>query len=397
MRLLTINTGSSSLKAAAYDAAAAPPVLIYSCSADGIGAAASRFTIRDAQGRAWAGGGSPVESHAAALAAFLEWLGGRGPEGEFDAAVHRLVVASARYLTPQELDADTLAELTAERRNAPDHLPQAIAAIETVSRLRPGMRQIGCSDSAFHATMPAQARTLALPAPWRARGVERIGYHGLSCASVLATLQTLDPAAAQGRLIVAHLGNGASITAIRAGRGVDTTMGMTPCGGLIMSSRSGDLDPGVVIYLQSQGVSAPEMNRLLNHQAGLAGISGTTGDMRTLLGLADHSPQARLAVACFVWQARKQLAAMAASLGGLDCLAFAGGIGENAAPVRAAICQDMEWMGLRLDAGRNARGEALISADPSPVRIRIVPTDENQALAGQGADWLRQNSTKKES
>lgn len=389
MRLLTVNTGSSSLKAALY-AATSAPALRFSCTADSIGATSGRFRIRDGGGSALFRSDSAAQTHAAALTAFLNWLRQQGPEGEFDVACHRLVVASARFLAPRELDAAALAELEAERREAPDHLPQAVSAIAAVRRLHPGIPQVGCSDSAFHADMPAEARTVALPAAWRARGIERFGYHGLSCASVLATLAAWDPAAAAGRLIVAHLGNGASITAIRAGRSVDTTMGMTPCGGLIMSSRSGDLDPGVVVYLQSQGLALAEVNRLINHQAGLAGLSGASGDMRTLLVQADSQPQAKLAVACFIWQARKHLAAMAASLGGLDCLAFTGGIGENAAPVRAGICQGLEWMGLGLDAARNERGADVISPAGSPVTVRIVATDENQELARQGADWLRQ-------
>lgn len=390
MRLLTVNTGSSSLKAALYAVASAPS-LIYSCTADSIGAASGRFRIRDSGGSVLFSSDSAAQTHAAALTAFLNWLRQGGPEREFDAACHRLVVASARFLAPRGLDAAALAELEAERREAPDHLPQAVAAIEAVRRLYPGIAQIGCSDSAFHASMPAEARTIALPAAWRGRGIQRFGYHGLSCASVLDKLAALEPAAAAGRLIVAHLGNGASVTAIRAGRSVDTTMGMTPCGGLIMSSRVGDLDPGVIVYLQSQGLSTDQLNHLLNHQAGLAGLSGASGDMQTLLFQADSHPQAKLAVACFIWQARKHLAAMAASLCGLDCLVFAGGIGENAASVRAGICAGMEWMGLHLDDARNQRSEELISAAGNPVTVRIVATDENQELARQGADWLREH------
>ncbi|MGH9489096.1 MAG: acetate kinase, partial [Terriglobales bacterium] len=193
-----------------------------------------------------------------------------------------------------------------------------------------------------------------------------------------------------------HLGNGASLTAIRAGRSVDTTMGMTPCGGLIMSSRGGDLDPGVIIYLQSQGLSAAEVNRLLNHESGLLGISGLSADMRTLLTQAPGNAAAQLAVDCFVWQARKHLAAMAASLGGLECLVFTGGIGEHAATIRARICEGMQWMGLSLDPGANQRHAERISAPGSPVTIRIVATDENQELARQAAAWLREHPQGKE-
>jgi acetate kinase len=387
MRLLSVNTGSSSLKAALY-AVGSAPALIYSCAAESIGAASSRFRIRDADGQSLFRSESAAQTHAAALTAFLHWLGQQGPEGEFAAVAHRLVVASQAFLAPRELDSAAMAELDVEQREAPDHLPQAIAAIQAVRRIYPSVPQIGCSDSAFHAPMPAEARTVPLPGGWRGQGIERFGYHGLSCASVLATLQGLDPKAALGRVIVAHLGNGASITAVRAGRSVDTTMGLTPCGGLIMSSRTGDLDPGVVVYLQSRGMTATQVNHLVNHQGGLLGISGISGDMRTLLVQAESNPQARLAVACFLWQARKHLAAMAASLGGVDCLVFAGGIGENAPAVRADICRGMEWMGLQVDAARNARGAPVISPDGSAVSIRVIATDENQELARQGAGWL---------
>ncbi|MGH9506390.1 MAG: acetate/propionate family kinase [Terriglobales bacterium] len=395
MRLLTVNTGSSSLRAGLY--AAAPELApLFSCRAEAIGARAGEFEICDAAGAVQFHSDAAAQTHGAALAAFLHWLGQQGPEAGFDAVAHRLVVASGRFLAPRRLDPAALADLELERRESPDHLPQAIAAIEAVSRLHPRVPQIGCSDSAFHATMPPEARTLPLPSDWRNRGIQRWGYHGLSCASVLAQLATCDPAVAQGRLVVAHLGNGASLTAIRAGRSVDTTMGMTPCGGLIMSSRGGDLDPGVIIYLQSQGLSAAEVNRLLNHESGLLGISGLSADMRTLLTQAPGNAAAQLAVDCFVWQARKHLAAMAASLGGLECLVFTGGIGEHAATIRARICEGMQWMGLSLDPGANQRHAERISAPGSPVTIRIVATDENQELARQAAAWLREHPQGKE-
>ncbi len=390
MRLLTVNTGSSSLKAALY-AVGSQPALVVSCTADSIGGASGRFRIRDGDDRDLFSSDAAVRTHAAALASFLQWLGQQGPAGEFQAVSHRLVVASAAFLAARRLDAPALAELEAARRDAPDHLPQAIAAIAAVTRHYPDVPQIGCSDSAFHASMLPAARTVALPSEWRARGVERWGFHGLSCASVLAELERLDPAGSRGRLIVAHLGSGASMTAIHDGRSVDTTMGMTPCGGLIMSSRSGDLDPGIVSYLQSQGLGAAQINALLNHQSGLLGISGLSSDMRTLLDQASGNAAAKLAVACFVWQARKHLAAMAASLGGLDCLVFTGGIGENSVAVRARICRGMEWMGLRLDEAGNQRHAAVISPAGSPIAVRIIATDENQELARQAAGWLRQH------
>ncbi len=386
VRVLTVNTGSSSLKAGLYEAGDAV-VALFTCVAEAIGAPQGRFRIRGPGGAAEETA-APIATHAAALERFLAWLAAQGAAGAWQAAVHRIVVGSAEFLAPRRLDDAALARLDALTPLAPDHLPQARAAIAAVARARAGAVQIACSDSYFHRDLPAAARALPLPAIWRQRGVARWGFHCLSCESVLASLRALDPAAAAGRLVIAHLGNGASLTAVQDGRSVDTTMGLTPAGGLLMSSRSGDLDPGIVIYLQAAGgLDAAALNRLLNHESGLLGLSGSSGDMQVLLSQPGR-PASALAVACFVRQAKKFVAAMAAALGGLDTLVFTGGIGEHSDVIRAGICRDMEWMGIRLDPDSNRRGAALISHRESRVAVRVIPTDEDRMLARHAAALL---------
>jgi len=281
-----------------------------------------------------------------------------------EAAGHRLVIGSRAWDTPRRLDAAALADLRAAAVNAPDHLPQAIAAIEAVSAIWPKAVQIGCSDSAFHRTLPPVARVLPLPASARALGLERFGYHGLSCEYVLGALRASDPAAAAGRVIIAHLGNGASLTAIRRGQSVETTMGFSPLGGLVMSTRAGDLDPGALVALLHAGKEDPDtLNQTLNHEAGLLGVSETTGDMERLLQLRLSDARAALAVDLFVYQGRKHLGALAAVLGGVETLVFTGGIGENSGYIRERISYGMEWAGV------------------TPAALRVIPTDEDRMIA----------------
>ncbi|MGH9483167.1 MAG: acetate/propionate family kinase [Terriglobales bacterium] len=310
MRVLTVNTGSSSLKLALF---AVSPDPDYS---------ATREHAADAAGLAGAA------SFAAALQRLL-------PPQAPEAIGHR-IVAPLDWTAPRRLDASLDAELQALVPLAPDHLSQALAAVAATRTAFPGVPQVACSDSAFHATLPEVARILPLP-PARTDGaLRRYGYHGLSCEYALSVLGAEDPSLADGRIVIAHLGHGCSLTAVRGGRSLDTTMGFTPLGGLVMSTRSGELDPGVLLYLLQQEKLSPEsLSRLLNHESGLLGISGLSGDMNALL--ASPAPAARLAVDVFVYQARKYLGAMAAVLGGIDLLVFTGGIGENSEEIRSRI------------------------------------------------------------
>ncbi|MGH8960755.1 MAG: acetate/propionate family kinase [Jatrophihabitantaceae bacterium] len=318
MRVLTVNTGSSSVKTAVYDAA---PEL------RAIKAASARQI-------------ETIAGFGAALRGLLPGLLSGLPT---PAAVgHRLVVGGEAWWAPRVLDDAAVAALRKLAPEAPDHLPQALAAIAMTQELFPGVPQIACSDAAFHRTLPAAARAIAVPA-WA--GVEKCGFHGISCEHIVAVLQAEAAAAASagGRLIIAHLGNGCSLTAVRGGHSVETTMGFSPLGGVAMSTRSGDLDPGVVVQmLRRRPLAAEELNRVLNRESGLLALSGTSGDMQTLLG--EGTPAAAAAVEVFVYQARKAMGALAAVLGGCDLLVFTGGIGENAATVRSRILEGMEWL-----------------------------------------------------
>ncbi|HET9784458.1 MAG TPA: acetate kinase, partial [Terriglobales bacterium] len=274
-----------------------------------------------------------------ALAAALHAL-----PAEPAAVCHRIVAAGAEWVGARRWDAALAAQMRGLIPLAPDHLPQALAAVQTATQLLPRASQWACSDSGFHRNLPAVARSLALPRAWTEAGIRRFGYHGLSCESALAALQRDDPRRARGRIIIAHLGSGCSLTAVRDGRSCDTSMGFTPLGGVVMATRSGDLDPGVLLYLlRARGVTPEELNRRLNHESGLRGVSGISGDMKTLL--ADARPEAAAAVDLFVYSAKKCLGAMAAALGGVDIIVFTGGIGEHAGVVRERIGAGMEWLG----------------------------------------------------
>jgi acetate kinase len=230
--------------------------------------------------------------------------------------------------------------------------------------------------------MPRVARLFALPRHFADEGVLRYGFHGLSYEYVMGELRALDPEAATGRVVIAHLGNGASMVAVRGGVGVDTTMGFTPTGGLVMGTRSGDLDPGVLLYLlEERGLSPPEIGELINRRAGLLGVSETSADMRDLFGREADDPRAAEAISLFCYGAKKFLGALVAALGGLDTLVFTGGIGEHAAPVRWRVCEGLEFLGIRLDPDRNAEHSSIISRGGDPVTVRVIPTDENLMVA----------------
>lgn len=335
VRVLTINTGSSSIKAGLYEA--------------GVGGEVRRL-------------GSAAAEDLGDLAAFEKALPGVMTKlGRPEVVGHRLVAPADAWIEPRRLDAAAVAELAALVPRAPDHLPQALAAITCIGKAWSGVPQYSCSDSAFHRTLPEVARNFALPRRLRERGVRRFGFHGLSCEYVMSVLQAEDRAQAAGRIVIAHLGNGASLTAVRGGRSLDTTMGFSPLGGLVMSTRSGDLDPGVLVYLMGQEKWSPEdLNRLLNHESGLLGASGLSGDMKTLLARSAAEPAAAQAVDLFVYQARKFLGALAAALGGVDTLVFTGGIGEHSPEIRGRITEGMDWM---------------------VKRVRVLATDEDRMIA----------------
>jgi acetate kinase len=380
--ILTINSGSSSLKFSLYNMGRSEALML-SGEFDRIGLAHGVF---HAEGHKQ---DVDLPDHDAALRTLLEWLRSHGPRVELDAVGHRLVYGGRDYDKPQLITPKLTEALKKLVSFAPEHLPHELKAIQAVDRAHPGLPQVACFDTAFHWQSPKIAKLYPLPRHFWDEGLIRYGFHGLSYAYILRELARQDGAAANGRLIVAHLGNGASMAAIRNSRPVDTTMGMTPCGGLMMGTRSGDLDPGAVLYLVKKGSTLSAARDVLNEQAGLLGVSGISSDMQELLGKEADDPRAAEAIALFCYQARKFLGALAAVLSGLDTLVFTAGIGENAPSIRSRICEGMEFLGIRLDPALNRANAAVISAEGSLVRVRVMKTDEAIMIARSTDDLIR--------
>ena len=381
-QLLTINTGSSSLKAAVYRFDESQETRILAAEARGIGLASSRITVVDATGQTLLERNEKLGNHAAALDSFLGWLRDHDHANRLRAIGHRVVRGGNEHAATQWIDRTFVENLRRLVPLAPDHLPQSIAAIEKLRELLPNVPQAACFDTAFHSTLPRCARLLALPRALADEGIVRFGFHGLSCEYIVEQLRAADPVNVGGRAVIAHLGSGASMTAVRQGTSVDTSMGFTPTGGLVMSTRSGDLDPGVLVYLlRAKGLTPDQLNDVCNRQAGLLGISATSPDMRLLLEKRADDERAAEAVEVFCYQARKFLGAYAAVLGGIDTIVFTGGIGENAAYIRQRICADLDFLGIELDPKRNRAHAAVISADASKVMVRVIETDEDSMIA----------------
>ena len=291
---------------------------------------------------------------------------------------HRIVHGGARLLRHCPIDKAVLRELDAAARFAPIHVPPALAVLRAAMRRFPGRTHVACLDTAFHAGLPAVSRTLPLAKEMRSPAIRRYGFHGLSCESILRQLGR----AGGGRLVVAHLGNGASLTAIKEGKSVDTSMGLTPIGGVIMGTRPGDLDPGLLIYLlREKRFPIARLDNLVNRRSGLRGISELDSDMRRLHKAARSDSRARLAIEMFCYSVRRELAAMIASLEGLDLLVFTGGIGEHDAKVRRGICAGLAWAGIAIDPARNRSGEDRISAASSACVVRVLRSEEEQQIA----------------
>jgi acetate kinase len=314
--------------------------------------------------------------------ALVQWLRQRGQAGELAAVGHRVVHGMGRF-DPERITPALLEALHRIEPVDPDHLPVEIALIEAARVALPGVAQVACFDTRFHRDLPRVAAQLPLPRRFEAQGLRRYGFHGLSYTFLLETLGRIaGPEAAQGRVILAHLGGGASLAAVREGRCVDTTMSFTPTAGLVMGTRSGDLDPSLAPYLQrTAGVSSAQFLKMVNHESGLLGVSGTSADMRELLAAEAADPRAAEAVALFCYTVRKAIGSFAAALGGLDTLVFSGGIGENASLVRARVCEGLQFLGVHIDADRNAGPPGLISSPTGRVAVHVIRTDEAHIIA----------------
>jgi acetate kinase len=383
--LLVLNAGSSSLKFSLFDVAGGDALtLSVHGVVDGIATAHARLTVGD-DARA-----APAPDHGAAFTLVAAWLDAR-LKGERPRAVgHRVVHGGMRYEGAVAVDDAVLADLEALTPLAPLHQPQALAAIRTVRAHWPGLPQVASFDTAFHRARPELAQMFALPRELHEAGVRRYGFHGLSYEAIAAALPRVAPEIADGRVVIAHLGNGASLCAVRARRSVDTTMSFSALDGLPMGTRVGDLDPAVVLYLlTARGMSAAEIERLLYTRSGLLGVSGVSGDVRELL--ESDEPRARLALDYFAYRIARETGALAASLGGLDGVVFTAGIGEHAAPVRAAVCERLAWLGVRLDEAANARHGPRISATDSGIAVYVIATDEEGVIARETLATLRRS------
>lgn len=379
--ILTVNAGSSSIRFACFDAAQ-PLRREWSGKLDRFGHADMHLIVHGLKdGAALA----PVFASGNAVASaeqLIDWLFGCVPPGTLRAVGHR-VVHGFEAATPQRIDDALLSTLRTMMPFDPDHLPLELQLIECVKRLAPQLPQIACFDTAFHRDMPRIAQMLPIPRRYFAQGVRRYGFHGLSYEHLVEELHQIgEPAVSSGRVILAHLGSGASVAAVLDGRSIDTSMAFTPTAGLVMGSRSGDLDPGLVAFLaHTEQMSVDEFQSMVNHESGMLGISETSADMRELLDLEARDERAADAVEMFCSQVRKWIASMAAALGGLDLLVFTGGIGENVPIIRERIGGGLGFLGVGVDSARNLRGEAIISPDLADVRVRVISSDEERVIA----------------
>jgi len=354
--VLTLNAGSSSLKAALFEAGGGSPREV----------SRANFDSRDGQ--------------TAAISAAMAWMDAGISGRRVMAAGHRVVHGGSRFHAPERLTPEVIAELETLVPLAPLHQPECVAAIHAVAEARPGLLQVACFDTAFHWGQPDVAQRMGLPRDLFDAGMRRYGFHGLSYEHIARRLETVDPELAGGRVVAAHLGSGASLCAVQAGRSIETTMGFSPLDGLLMSTRCGQLDPGAVLYLlQHEGRTPDQVEDMLYRRSGLLGVSGLTGDMRALLASPD--PHAREAIDLFVHRIVLHTAALAAAMGGLDGVVFTGGIGENSAEIRARVADRLGWLGLSLDhAANGASGERRIDAS-TKLRAWVIPADEEAAIA----------------
>ncbi|PWC32662.1 acetate/propionate family kinase [Azospirillum sp. TSO35-2] len=380
--ILVVNAGSSSLKFSVFrDSGAGDPVVTINGQISGIGTQPV-FEAKDAQrrpleGKSW-GPGEPSD-RTALLGYLLDWIHERLEGATLIAAGHRVVHGGVRHAAPVLLTPALMDELDGLVPLAPLHQPHNLAAIRALAEAHPELPQVACFDTAFHRNQPWQAQTFAIPRELTDEGVRRYGFHGLSYEYIARRLPEIAPELGDSRVVVAHLGSGASMCAIHGGRSVDSTMGFTALDGLPMGTRCGAIDPGVLIYLMRKGMDASAIETLLYNKSGLLGVSGVSNDMRALLESSD--PHAQEAVELFCFRIAKETGALSASMGGVDALVFTAGIGERSAPVRARVGDKLAWLGVEIDAAANEANAAKISTANSRLPVYVIPTDEERMIA----------------
>jgi len=383
--ILALNCGSTSVRFALYRLGPGREQRVYHGLLERIGTPEATFHAFGEDHEKLTSGRDALDDHGAALARLFEWLLGRTPTPRIEAVGHRIVHGGKRHHQPTPVDEPLVDSLRRLVPLAGEHLPHEIKGIEAITSRFPEIPQVACFDTAFHRTLPDVARYFALPRRFRDLDVQRYGFHGLSCEYIVEQLRR-DNALPTGRerVIIAHLGGGASMTAVRGGQSVETTMGMTPLAGLVMSQRCGDIDPGVLIHLlREEHLPVEELDRILNRHSGMLGVSELSPDMRTLRARENEDPRAAEAIALFCYQARKYVGALAAALGGLDKLVFTAGIGENSCVVRARICEGLEHLGIQIDPEANALHAPVISPSGGRVEVRVMKTNEELMIARQ--------------
>ena len=379
--VLTVNGGSSSVKFAVF--AAENQRRILTGQVERIGEPAARLVAKGDMLAAEESRALNVANHREAAAGLIRYLEEKVGAGAIAGVGHRVVHGGIHLTANQIVDEALIAEL---RRTQPldlAHLPREIALIEAFRKAFPSLPQVACFDTAFHHDLPNVAKLLPIPRKYHDEGIRRFGFHGLSYTYLMKRLAEIaGPEAANGRIILAHLGSGASMAAVRGGKPIETTMAFTPTSGLVMGTRPGDLDPGLLVYMMRvQKMSPDQMDAFVSGKCGLLGVSETSADMRDLLARRATDPRAADAVELFCYQAKKFVGALVAALGGLDTLVFAGGIGEHSPEARAGICDGLDCLGIHLDPARNAAGQEVISSESSRVTVRIIPTDEEVVIA----------------
>jgi acetate kinase len=376
LKVLALNSGSSSLKFGLYRVGPLRTDMLISGEAEGIGEAKGRFHAKDSQNYSLLSEAMSISGQRDAVVRVAKLLADQKTLAP-DAIGHRIVHGGPKLRQHCLINEAVLGQLEAASAFAPLHTPSALSVIRFAQQHFPGVPQAASFDTAFHAEMPERARALPLPREFRAAGIQRYGFHGLSCESIMHQL-----AKTPDRLIIAHLGNGASVTAVKNGKSIDTSMGLTPTGGVIMGTRTGDLDPGVLVYLvREMKFDAAMLEQLVDRRSGLLGISGVGSDMRALHETAASNADARLAIEMFCYSVRKQIAAMIAALGGLDLLVFTGGIGENDTEVRAAICDGLTWAGVSPSARHNRSANSAPGEPPSGCRVEVIASQEDEQIA----------------
>jgi acetate kinase len=376
--VLTINGGSSSIRFAVYRAGAKPK-LHAAGKIDRIGLSGTSLVVNEPSPPKRAPLPISGKGHSAAVDFLLQWLESEVFFRSITAVGHRLV-HGMRHTEPARVTRKLLAELKRITPYDPDHLPGEIKLIEAFLLRHPKLPQVACFDTSFHRSMPQVAKRLPIPRHFSSKGIERYGFHGLSYAYLMEELKRIDPVEAKGRVILAHLGSGASLAAVKQGKSMDTSMGFTPTAGLVMGTRTGDLDPGLNYFLsRTEGMTASQFQYMVNHESGLLGISETSSDLRDLCSREATDVRAKEAVDIFCYQVRKWIGSFAAALGGVDTLVFAGGIGENAPAIRRRICAQLGFLGVELDERRNAKNAPLISE--GRVQVRVIRTNEEIMIA----------------